>query len=484
MKRLIFCFDGTWNKLDAEHPTNVVVTAESISPVDINPDGNITQVIYYDEGVGTSKFESLMGGLFGVGLLKNLDDAYRFLIFNYNPGDEIYVFGFSRGAYSARSFMGLIRNCGILQRKYASKVTEAIRHYTSRKPDDCHNSEKMHMFRNNHCQNVCVSEHEDEWKRRNIPGYNAGDFPQLRIKYAGVWDTVGSLGVPAKFELLAKIFNRKYRFHDTSLSRFVESARHAVAIDEKRNSFSPTLWSNFKKLNQEAGKAETDKHAPYQQQWFPGSHGAVGGGGERRGLSDEALLWVLDGARQVGLQIDSHSSSRIYDLDPDHKDFLKNCPPPPITQFYDWVVYWFMTKLLSRKDRVPGPDSLFEVSDSAKRRWHEDADSLKDKELYRPKTLDRVADALNQMEILKPTPLPKGTYEHYVIKQGDDLYRISKKFYGEEGLAEVLFRVNCDQIHDPEKIFVGMSIKIPNKEVLESLSAKTRNSAEDQKAAS
>ena len=361
MKRIVFCFDGTWNKLDAEHPTNVVVTAESISPVAISDKEAVTQVIYYDEGVGTTKFENLMGGLFGVGLLKNLDDAYRFLIFNYNPGDEIYVFGFSRGAYSARSFIGLIRNCGVLQRKYASKVTEAIKHYTSRKADDAHNSEKMHLFRNNFCQKVCISADEDEWKRRNLTDYKSGDYPALTIKYVGVWDTVGSLGVPSKFELLAKIFNRKYRFHDTRLSRFVESARHAVAIDEKRNSFTPTLWSNFKKLNRETGISEDPDSAPYQQKWFPGTHGAVGGGGARRGLSDESLLWVLEGARNVGLKIDNHSSSRIYDLEPDHTDFLENNPPPPITRLYDWVVYFFMTKLLSHNDRLPGPLSLFEV---------------------------------------------------------------------------------------------------------------------------
>src|SRR3990172_3960885 len=121
MKRLVFCFDGTWNRLDSSCPTNVVVTAETVLP--LAPDGT-AQLIFYDEGVGTDKRESLRGGMFGSGLVKNLADGYRFLIFNYTPGDEIYVFGFSRGAYTARSFAGLLNTCGVLVRKEAARVGE------------------------------------------------------------------------------------------------------------------------------------------------------------------------------------------------------------------------------------------------------------------------------------------------------------------------------------------------------------------------
>src|SRR6202171_3554538 len=122
MKRLVLCFDGTWNKLDAQYPTNVVLTAESVLPLTHE---NIAQVIFHDEGVRTSKFESLSGGMFGAGLVRNMADGYRFLIFNYSPGDEIYVFGFSRGAYTARSFVGVLRTFGILLRGYGSKGKEA-----------------------------------------------------------------------------------------------------------------------------------------------------------------------------------------------------------------------------------------------------------------------------------------------------------------------------------------------------------------------
>lgn len=129
MKRLVFCFDGTWNRIDAEHPTNVLFTAESVIP--IAPDG-VTQLIYYDEGVGTGKGEWLRGSAFGAGLEKNLNDAYRFLGFNHTPGDEIYLFGFSRGAFTARSFARLISRCSILSRERITLVnTISPNHYAS-----------------------------------------------------------------------------------------------------------------------------------------------------------------------------------------------------------------------------------------------------------------------------------------------------------------------------------------------------------------
>jgi uncharacterized protein (DUF2235 family) len=133
LKRLVFCFDGTWNRLESPTPTNVVLTAESVLP--LAKDGT-AQLIFYDEGVGTNKHEKFRGGMFGDGLVKNLADAYRFLIFNYSPGDDIYVFGFSRGAYTARSFVGLLNVCGVLLRSKACMVEFAIEQYKRRDTTD------------------------------------------------------------------------------------------------------------------------------------------------------------------------------------------------------------------------------------------------------------------------------------------------------------------------------------------------------------
>src|SRR5918993_2439014 len=219
MKRLVFCFDGTWNRLDAPHSTNVVITAESVLP--IASDG-VSQAIFYDQGVGTRKGEKLSGGLFGHGIVENLADAYRFLIFNHTPGDEIYIFGFSRGAYTARSFAGLLSTCGLLRRGDAAKVTDAVLRYQQRKAKDAAFDAEMMAFRRQYAPQICVSDAEDLWRSQNVPDYKIGSVPRLRVTYLGVWDTVGALGVPARYKLL-NFLDRKYDFHDTSLSTFVKS---------------------------------------------------------------------------------------------------------------------------------------------------------------------------------------------------------------------------------------------------------------------
>jgi uncharacterized protein (DUF2235 family) len=300
MKRLVFCFDGTWNRIDSACPTNVVVTAESVLP--LTP-GNVAQLIYYDEGVGTGKWERFRGGIFGSGLVKNLADAYRFLIFNYTPGDEIFVFGFSRGAYTARSFVGLLNNCGVLLRRHAGRVSEAIERYRERDDSPAYR-ERMNHFRWEHSPTVCVSAEEDRWRAKECIGYGPGDAHHLRIRYLGVWDTVGALGIPTRSAWFHWV-NKEHQFHNTTLSEFVMSARHAVAIDERRKDFEPTLWNNLLELAGSSSKSAEAVDAPYQQKWFPGTHSSVGGGGERRGLSDQALDWVLDGARHAGLALDS-----------------------------------------------------------------------------------------------------------------------------------------------------------------------------------
>ena len=137
MKNVVLCFDGTWNTADAEFPTNVVKTAQMVLPVDAS---RAEQVVFYDEGVGATRvvvaksINNFLGGAFGVGLMDNIEQAYRFLAFNYAPGDKIFIFGFSRGAFSARSFCGLIRTCGVLRKENIGKVREAIKLYRKSRP--------------------------------------------------------------------------------------------------------------------------------------------------------------------------------------------------------------------------------------------------------------------------------------------------------------------------------------------------------------
>jgi uncharacterized protein (DUF2235 family) len=174
MKRLVICFDGTWNRLDAPYPTNVLFTAEGVLPV--AADGTV-QVVYYDEGVGTDEGELLTGGIFGVGLLRNLSDAYRFIIFNYAPGDEIHIFGFSRGAYTARSLAGLLANSGLVSRRHAGRANEAIARYRKREASQ-HFQEAMLAFRSECSPELCVSEDEDDWRGR---GHRQRGWPRRQM---------------------------------------------------------------------------------------------------------------------------------------------------------------------------------------------------------------------------------------------------------------------------------------------------------------
>lgn len=453
---MVFCFDGSWNRLDAPFSTNVVITAESVLPISSK---GITQAIFYDEGVGTRKGEKLAGGLFGHGIVENLADAYRFLIFNYTPGDEIYVFGFSRGAYTARSFAGLLSTCGILRRSDAARVTGAVMLYQQRKANNSSFDAKMMSFRGEFSPHVCVSDTEDRWRCQNVPNYTPGSSPQVRITYLGVWDTVGALGVPARYKLLS-FWDKKYEFHDTSLSPFVKSGRHAVAIDERRQDFFPTLWDNVVEMNKAAGFAATADDAPYQQKWFPGVHGAVGGGGERRGLSDRALDWILDGARHQGLELDGSDHSRIFELAPDYRDYLANSPPPAKPGIGDLVM-----GLMPQADRSPGPQELYEVSTSARQRWLDAPDHLRDKAQYRPPTLSNVAAALNALDphvlgVGDPAH-ESGTFILYQVQRDDTLSGVAFKFYNDTQKWPEIFAANRDKLESPDRIYIGQSLRIP-----------------------
>jgi len=412
-------------------------------------------------GSGTRKGEKLSGGLFGQGIVENLGDAYRFLIFNHTPGDEIYVFGFSRGAYTARSFAGLLSTCGILRRGDAAKVTDAVLLYQRRKANDAAFDGEMMEFRRQYSPQVCVSDKEDLWRSENVPGYRSGSVPRLRVTYLGVWDTVGALGVPARYRLL-NFLDRKYEFHDTSLSSFVKSARHAVTIDERRKDFVPTLWDNVVEMNQAVGAAAEADDAPYQQKWFPGVHGSIGGGGARRGLSDRTLDWVLDGARHQGLELDATDHSRIFELAPDFKEYLANSPPPAHPGFVDRIM-----ALMPRADRKPGPAALYEVAISARQRWLEAPDRLRDKARYRPPTLDRVASLLDKLD---PRKLGVGSSEQdvgpftlYRVKRDDTLSAIALTFYDDADQWPVIFAANLEKLEGPDRIYIGQSLRIPDR---------------------
>lgn len=268
-KNLIVCCDGTWNLADQPSKTNVTKVALAVRP---RADG-VEQRVYYGRGVGTRRWERMRGGAFGMGLSRNVMDAYRFLVEAYEPGDQLYLFGFSRGAFTARSLAGLVRNSGILRREDAHRIKEAWALYRDRaeKP----NGTAAALFRRAYA-------HETE------------------IRFIGVWDTVGTLGIPVPrprwLKPVVALVNRRWAFHDTELSSWVKAACHALAIDEQRTPFIPTLW------HQKSGAAEAGQEL--KQVWFAGVHSDVGGGYRETALSDITLLWMAHQARRHGLEFD------------------------------------------------------------------------------------------------------------------------------------------------------------------------------------
>jgi uncharacterized protein (DUF2235 family) len=267
-KKLIVCADGTWNtENETDHgfpcPTNVTKIARALLPADKK---GVQQIVRHIDGVGTDFGIKVRGGAVGRGLFHNVVTGYRFLCQNFEEGDQIFLFGFSRGAYTVRSLSGLVRNSGILKRGHEAQEDRAVELYRDYAPETEPDGEISIRFR---------AEHSFE----------------TDIAFIGVWDTVGALGIPGldgRFRILKGL---DWQFHDVSLSSRVKKAFHALAIHEHREEFLPTLWKK---------KPDAPKDQVLEQVWFSGVHADVGGGYPETGLSDVTLRWMLDKAEVEG----------------------------------------------------------------------------------------------------------------------------------------------------------------------------------------
>lgn len=275
-KRIVVFADGTWNRpevdIEEDFPTNVLKLARAVRPED--SDGRPQQA-FYDWGIG-SYYDKVSGGVTGKGLHKNIMDCYRYIVQNYSPGDDVFLFGFSRGAYTVRCLSGLINNCGYLKRPNANLIQAAFNLYKTAGPKNKPDGDNAVNFRRDNC-------HGD---RRDI-------------EFIGVWDTVGAMGIPFSF---LGLFEDRDEFYDTKLGRNVKVARHALAIDEQRTDFEPTVW-------------ELRPEIDMKQVWFCGSHGDVGGGYQAKPgdayAADTPLAWMIYEARKHGMSIERHVSDGL-----------------------------------------------------------------------------------------------------------------------------------------------------------------------------
>jgi uncharacterized protein (DUF2235 family) len=269
-RRIIFCADGTWDKV--KNDTNV---RKLFNAIPQTPE----QVPSYDDGVGTwgTFWQRLLGGAFGDGLFQKIKDGYKDIAQRYRPHDDIFIFGFSRGAYTARSLAGMIAICGLPTTDFDDHLVNTA-------------------F-------IAYRERDENRRAAILATLEKYQLFDAKIKMVGVWDTVGSLGIPA---LWGGVDPQVYGFLDTKLHPDVLNAYQALAIDERRREFPPTLWQP--PSPPVAGRM-------LEQVWFCGVHCDVGGGYDPAGLSDITLGWMMGKAKNLGLHIEPNIWSQYASLD-------------------------------------------------------------------------------------------------------------------------------------------------------------------------
>lgn len=287
-RRLALFFDGTWDK--AATRTNVERLWRLVATAD--PAGN-AQVCKYVAGVGVHPgLRHWLGGVFGLGLAGNVKEGYQWLSEAWRHGDEIWLFGFSRGAYTARSLGGLIRKCGLPLPGADGRITGVA-------------VDSAYAYYRNKVRPGMREDGTDptaEWRVQH-------HAREVTIRFIGVWDTVGSLGIPGVASWVPFARSR-YAFHDTELSRIVAFAYQALALDEHRADFKPTKWTRpaSSLAPGEAPVAWKPEQTEVEQRWFVGAHSDVGGGEQTDGaghspdtLPDITLAWMQAKAIGAGL---------------------------------------------------------------------------------------------------------------------------------------------------------------------------------------
>ena len=295
LKRLVLCFDGTWNT--PEDQTNV---SRIYSAIADQHSGCDSQLKFYDEGVGTSARTRFAGGVFGLGLDQNILEGYCWLINQYAAaltssqepapttsgeevfaaGPEIFLFGFSRGAYTARSLAGLINRCGLPRWNRSDENGKPV----PIDPKEAIVQEAWQLYQTKFDKN------KEARYEKPCADFRTKNCHNVTIRFIGVWDSVGALGVPM-FSTKGLLSRLSYGFHDTGLGRVIENAYHAIAIDEQREDYQVTLWETKHSSTRDV-----------EQRWFPGAHANVGGGYEDDLLPEPPLRWIALRAIAHGLE--------------------------------------------------------------------------------------------------------------------------------------------------------------------------------------
>jgi uncharacterized protein (DUF2235 family) len=309
-KRIIFCSDGTWDEPGKNTNVYKIYKALTVSA---------EQVPYYDDGVGSDGLliQKLAGGALGAGLFQKIKDGYKTISHAYEKGDEVFIYGFSRGAYTARSLAGMIAVCGLPTANFTDAMVDTA----------------FEAYRNKSQRDALLAELNKTY-----------DLFDAKLTMVGVWDTVGSLGIPALFGGVSPLL---YGFLDTSLHPDVLNAYHAMAIDERRAEFPATLWTS-------PAPGQT-----LEQVWFCGVHCDVGGSypadSDGSALSDLTLAWMMSKASALGLDFAADVKAK-YTLPMDPKFALD-------TKHESWNPLWAFPKRRTIASGSAIADSVFTRAD-------------------------------------------------------------------------------------------------------------------------
>jgi uncharacterized protein (DUF2235 family) len=391
MKRIILCLDGTWNSAYAKDkrkdgseiikPSNVLKMARAIEPLDNQ--GN-QQLVYYDAGVGSlSKYSGLsnyilgkadkwFGGIWGAGFETNIEDALTFLVHNYSDGDEVYIFGFSRGAATARALTQFIAWMFGMPKKIDAYFIPLIFRYYIKTKGNLKSDTVLGE----------ISQKVIEENKLRKKGYKKAipfsTWSNVEIKFLGVWDTVLSLG-----SRIIPIAQRKFYLDKVSPASCVKNARQALAIDEKRLDFQPWIWN----------RPYSDTQS-LKQRWFAGVHSNIGGGYDKDGLANITFHWMKNEVLKI---------SPDFNFDQDFFKFYKKHYQAKLMKsktFLYWVkdflighsiMDYINNKIRMRKIitelEFDYLGSGLDIDFTALQRFIAKEESLAEKKRYRPKNL-------------------------------------------------------------------------------------------------
>jgi uncharacterized protein (DUF2235 family) len=381
MKRFVVCFDGTWQSLRQDKLTNIGKIARSVAHKTEQDGKTVEQVVIYSRGIGsninaldketwsgtiTSNLNKFVGGAFGGGAEDQIVDAYLRLAFNFESGDEIYIFGFSRGAFIARSFSGLINCSGILSRMHVEQAWNAFRLYQKKLPANASEDQKREF-----------EQERAQFRALYGKGVRAEDGQRLTvsepppIQYLGIFDTVVQRGFWSVVMGTPNV-GKQFEFHNLNVAPNVKSARHAIAVDEYRRGFPLRMWTDLEEANLRVGRPDA-----FQQRWFIGTHGDVGGG-EGSVLSAAPLKWVAEGAAAQGLRFygtygkdesDLHCTLREAGIDEEKafalRDYDYKISKPDLWRMvspHNWVAG---PRRIWTKKEAPTPEDIDRIFDAS-----------------------------------------------------------------------------------------------------------------------